>query len=385
MPPMPPLPVQRVTSKTQPFAETGLDYIGPLNIRNDLGEISKVWICLFTCLTVRAIHLEVIRDLSTEQFLLCLRRFISLYGTPTRIYSDNASQLKLADKCTAKIRNDVKSCDDVQNYIAEQSIHWHFITENAPWMGGFYERLVALVKKALKRTLERSCITYDQFNTTVAEISAILNTHPLVYMTDYLNSGTVLTPQCFLRLKEDVKTGIPDALPSYDSKDPDFVINQTSEETLLQTWVHCQEHLKYFWRIWTDEYVLSLREKHRSPNLPKKHKRVHPQINVNDAVLIHDSLPRGSWRLGMVNELITSKDGQIRSAKVTLPSKNILTRPINLLYPLECSSEKDSIVKYQVLDKLNDVLPPQASIRPSRRAAEKAKAWFKEIAPKLQE
>ena len=250
-------------------------------------------------------------------------------------------------------------------------------------MGGFYERLVALVKKVLKRTLGRSCITYDQLVTTVAEISAILNTRPLVYISDDISSGTVLTPQCFFRLKEDVKTGIPDALPSHEPKDPDFVLKHSSDEALLQTWTHCQEHLKYFRRIWTDDYLLSLREKHRNPNLPKKPRRVHPQIEVNDVVLIHDSLPRGSWRLGMVNEMITSKDGQIRSAKVTLPSKNILTRPINLLYPLECSSEKSSCVENKAEDKAVDAPPNQMSSRPSRQAAEKAKAWLKEVAPKL--
>ena len=99
LPKVPALTKERVTGNTYPFEKTGLDYLGPLNVRNtNTQEIYKVWICLFTCLSIRAIHLEVVSDLSAEQFILCLRRFISLYGTPNRIYLDNASQFKLAAK-----------------------------------------------------------------------------------------------------------------------------------------------------------------------------------------------------------------------------------------------------------------------------------------------
>ena len=89
MPVMPPLPKERVTQST-PFSYTGNDYFGPLYIR-EATEIKKVWICLFTCLAVRAVHLELVKDMTTEQFLLCLQRFIACHlGTPKQITSDNA-------------------------------------------------------------------------------------------------------------------------------------------------------------------------------------------------------------------------------------------------------------------------------------------------------
>ena len=84
MPPMALWPKSRVM-KSSPFTFTGLDYLGPLYIKEN-GRIQKTWVCLFTCLAVRAVHLELARNMSAEQFLLCLRRFIARRGQPTKIY-----------------------------------------------------------------------------------------------------------------------------------------------------------------------------------------------------------------------------------------------------------------------------------------------------------
>ena len=96
MPLMAPLPNARVSEAT-PFSRTGLDYLGPLHTR-DNGVVRKIWICLFTCFVTRAIHLEIVSDMTTTAFLFCLRRFIATRGTPSEIVSDNAMQFKLADK-----------------------------------------------------------------------------------------------------------------------------------------------------------------------------------------------------------------------------------------------------------------------------------------------
>ncbi len=96
MPQMPPYPASRI-EESSTFTYTGLDYLGPLYVKgNNESATQKVWVCLFTCLAVRAVHLEIIYDISVEQFLLCHRRFISRCGKPKEIISDNASQFKLA-------------------------------------------------------------------------------------------------------------------------------------------------------------------------------------------------------------------------------------------------------------------------------------------------
>ena len=80
-PNMPPWPKKRVV-EALPFEYTGLDYFGPLYIKQ----------CLFTCMVVSAIHLELVENMSADEFLLCLCRFMARYGVPRQIISDNAKQ-----------------------------------------------------------------------------------------------------------------------------------------------------------------------------------------------------------------------------------------------------------------------------------------------------
>ena len=94
-------------------------------------ENRKVWVCLYTCLVTRAIHLELMSDMSTEQFLLGFRRFLSLHGKPKEIISDNASQFKLASDVIEKVWRQILSEKDVLSYAANESIKWKFIVELA--------------------------------------------------------------------------------------------------------------------------------------------------------------------------------------------------------------------------------------------------------------
>ena len=95
MPPMSPWPKNKLT-QSAPFKHTGLDYFGPLYVKSQNREKKKVWVCLFTCVVVRAVHLEIVDDLTAEEFLLVLRRFIARRGNPSKIISDNAAQFKLS-------------------------------------------------------------------------------------------------------------------------------------------------------------------------------------------------------------------------------------------------------------------------------------------------
>ena len=82
--------------RSLPFQCTGLDYLGPLYIKHgNYADSRKVWVCLFTCVAVRAIHLEIVADLSAEEFLLALRHFYARRGKPQQIVLDNAPQFKL--------------------------------------------------------------------------------------------------------------------------------------------------------------------------------------------------------------------------------------------------------------------------------------------------
>ena len=135
LPHMPPWPRERV-SQSDPFRFVGLDYLGPVYVKAH-DDFNKIWICLFTCLSVRAIHLEWVMDLTAAQFLNCLRRFISRRGKPDLIISDNAPQFKLTNTVLNQQWRKVFVDKDVLSYVAVEGIKWNFTTALAPWQGAF--------------------------------------------------------------------------------------------------------------------------------------------------------------------------------------------------------------------------------------------------------
>lgn len=172
------LPAERV-NRTRPFGSIGLDYFGPLMIRSDNGQDRKTWVCLFTCMTTRAIHLEVVADNSTIQFLLAFRRFISGRGTPELVLSDNAPTFKLGRKVLVNELKKLAEDKVVKDFSTSSGLTWRFITPLSPWKGGFYERLVGSVKTALKRTVHRRTLDLWNLQTLLSENEATLNTRPL--------------------------------------------------------------------------------------------------------------------------------------------------------------------------------------------------------------
>ena len=94
----------------------------------------------------RTVHLEMMHDMSTQQFLLGFRRFVARHGHPKMVISDNAAQFKLASDTIYNLWGEILTEDDVIPYAKSKNIHWDFHVELVPWMGGFYERLVGIVK-----------------------------------------------------------------------------------------------------------------------------------------------------------------------------------------------------------------------------------------------
>jgi len=95
-------------------------------------ETSKIWFCLFTCLAFRGIPLEIIRDMTADQFLLCLRRFIARSGKPKLVISDNAPQYKLTKSTFDEAWQFATTHPETQSYLANEEMKWKFIIEQAP-------------------------------------------------------------------------------------------------------------------------------------------------------------------------------------------------------------------------------------------------------------
>lgn len=127
----PPLPEFRV-SEMPPFTFVGLDYAGPLYIRNETTEPKKVWICLLTCCVVRGVHLEIVVDLTAQAFIRAFKRFVARRVFPSNLVSDNSKTFKSATlthgmPCTG-VEKDWKQF--IQNRVSEvrklvPPAHWN--------------------------------------------------------------------------------------------------------------------------------------------------------------------------------------------------------------------------------------------------------------------
>ena len=148
-PSLPPLPKFRV-AKDPSFTFTGVDFAGPLFVKTGKAVSSnKVWICLYTCCVVRAIHLDIVPDLSTPAFIQSLKRFSARRGFPKRLVSDNGKTFNAA----ARAIRSLMQHEEVKKYPTGSGTEWTFNIERAPWWGGFFERMVCMSKRCLKKMI----------------------------------------------------------------------------------------------------------------------------------------------------------------------------------------------------------------------------------------
>ena len=368
----PPLPEIR-TRDTIPFTITGIDFTGALYVHQDSTE-NKVYICLFTCATSRAIHLEVVTDLIVENFLLAFRRFTSCRSVPKIVMSDNASTyLAAADELQRLLQS-----EHLTEVLGRRGVLWRFIPKLAPWYGGWWERLIGLTKMSLKKVLGRSRVTLPVLQTLVVELEATLNDRPLTYVSPEFDDAEPLTPAHLLHGHR-IMSLPHEEVGEEDLEDPTFGDSaDINRQARLQAFL-----LGQFRSQWKHEYLTSLREHHRATGINSQ------TIKTGDIVLVHDDSPRITWKLAVIEELMKGKHGLVRAAKIRT-AQGRTNRPIAKLIPLEVSSEVANSSSTND-DNCDTVLPPDSSNedivrdinRPRRQAAErgrdKVKMWVKEF------
>ena len=370
----PPLPEFRVT-QSPPFAFTGLDYAGPLYLR---GTEDKVWICLFTCCATRALHLDLVVDMTTEAFIRCFKRFVARRGIPQVIISDNSKTFKAADKVIAEILNR----PEIEEFFAGVRVKWNFNLEKAPWWGGFFERLVKSTKRCLKKIIGTTRLSYEELQTVLVEVEAILNSRPLTYVTSE-DLEEPLTPSHLLTGRRLIS--LPDPQDSED--DPDYHASHTPE-VLTRRMKHLTVMLDHFWKRWKWEYLVELREMHRYAQKPTT---PHEPVSFGDVVLVYDEdHPRIFWKLAKVEGLLKGSDGVVRGAKVRVRSGNgftVLKRPVQHLFPLEVNVDDVSVaedVKLRLSQQKGQdekEVQEEKKVRPARASAQRARQkiteWMK--------
>ena len=243
-PPTSALPEYR-TEGSRPFEVTGVDFAGPLSYRVGKEEIGKYSIIIFTCASSRAVHLEVTRTQTADEFQKKLNAFISRRTRPRVIVSDNAGVFKT----TADWIRAIRKSEKLHNYLAREEIRWQFNLARSPWWGGFYERLIKEIKKTLHKTLGRSRLLYEAMESVVMDIERNLNNRPLTYV-EAEGEEEVLTPNMIMWGR--------DAHPIED-----IALIEDDKEKLTKMNRRLEEAKAHAWRRWKREYIHSLMEGHR--------------------------------------------------------------------------------------------------------------------------
>ncbi|XP_065914598.1 uncharacterized protein [Dysidea avara] len=378
--PDPPPLVKARVQQSLPFEVTGIDFTGALYLRGNGGE-TKVYICLFTCAVSRAVHLEIVTDLTVECFLQAFRRFSARQSLPRLVLSDNASTFLSA----AEELKSLFSSPSLTNALAKTGVEWKFIPKRAPWFGGFWERLIGLTKLVLKKVLGRAFTTLNSLQTLIVEIGGILNNWPLTTVPTDINDPDPITPAHLLYGRKVVCVPYH-VTPEYDYSDPDFGDNDIQTRAKKQGAL-----LQHFWTRWRQEYLTGLREFHQTSGSNIQ------TVKPGAIALVHDDTPRLNWRLAVVEDTIPGADGLIRAANIRT-STGRTNQPITKLYPLEITTaESDTLCKQNsspkenpsnsdaqssTVEQTDDNSMPER-IRPVRQAAlrgrQQVKEWTKTL------
>ena len=202
---MAPLPTARITPTNPPFTFVGVDYFGPLMVRQGRSLVKRYG-CLFTCLTMRAVHIEIAHSLDAESFLCAFSRFIARRGQPKEVYSDNGTNFTATqsvlkeefEKLQAKSSQSL-----IKDRLRKQYIEWHFNPPAASHMGGVWERLIRSVRRILRALLHEQTVNDEALLTFMAEVERILNDRPLTRQEHKPNDLEPLTPNKLLLLRSD--------------------------------------------------------------------------------------------------------------------------------------------------------------------------------------
>ena len=305
----------------KPFEHTGIDYTGSFNVK--LGEkVQKMYLLVFTCLNVRAIHLELLPDMTCEQFLLAFIRFSNVHCIPSKIYSDNASTFLQAMGILSKTNID----NDFVSYLSKNNIAHVRIPLYSAWIGSMWERMIRTIKLCLNKTVGRKRLEYFTFLTVLTDVCNAVNSRPLTHRDNDDLSYNVITPNSFLKVDMG-RSVLFGSIAGLDFKVPrrkELVATLEKRETSLDT----------FKTLWFEDYIVSLRETGRDLYQNKWIEK----IAVDDIVLIWEpGKSRTFWKCGKVVEKIIGSDGKARSVKVMKPDRSIATHAICHLYPTELS------------------------------------------------
>ena len=309
------LPEDRVTPSKPPFTYTGLDCFGPFEVRRGRTNVKRYGV-IFTCLTLRAVHIEVANSLDTESFINALRRFIARRGQPEEIRSDNGGNFVRGER---ELREAVEEWNQSQihDFLLQRNIKWTFNPPTGSHHGGAWERCIRTVRKVMKALMKEQVLDDEGLNTLMCEVEAIVNGRPITKLSDDPRDLEPLTPNHLLLLRAGPAVP-PGTFTKYDNHS-------------RRRWRQVQYLADVFWRRWVREYLPSLQERQ------KWHKKQRNFAKDDIVLVLDDNKPRSSWPLGRIMEVYTNRnDGLVRSVKLKTSSSE-LVRPVHKIVLLEAA------------------------------------------------
>ena len=319
---MAPLPEVRVSRPGSPFECTGVDVFGPFEVKIAGRAMHKVWVALFTCMAVRAVHFEVLRDMSASTFINALIRFRARRPGVRRLFSDNGTNFSSADK-------EIRACVEAWNResadeLAMQGLSWTFIPPLSPHYGGVWERCVKSAKRHLTAMLAKEGVHIEVFTTVLVKAESIMNHRPLTRVGADVRDCEPLTPMHFLA------PGV--FLHSSDELLPPC---PPDANTLRYSWKRSWSLIEGFWKRWSRDYVSALQAR-------PKWRRTEPDLKVGDVVLLVDQqLRRGDWRLGMVDQVF-GDESHVRKVLVRTADRKEFLRDRTKVVRLELDPVRGS-------------------------------------------
>lgn len=293
------LPQERLNI-SPPFTYTGVDVFGPWFVtarRTRGGEANnKRWAVLFTCLSTRAVHIEVIESMNTSSFIHSLRRFFAIRGPSEQLHPDCGTNFVGA--CKELQFYKVLKESDVQRYTNSQGCSWNFNSPHSSHKGGVWEHMIGVARRILDSMLMRtpsSSLTHEVLCTLMGGVTSIINSRPLVSVSSDPEVPQILTPAMLLTRKQ--------CVPS-----PPGVF--TEKDMYKQQWRQVQRLADQFWCRWKREYLHTLQVRNKWQESCRN-------IEQGDVVLLKDSQTcRNDWPMALVTKTFPGRGGKVRKIEI---------------------------------------------------------------------
>ena len=315
------IPKLRVAAGFPAFSNTAIDMFGPLQVRLGRKTLKEAHVIIFTCMTTRAVHLELVTDRSTDTFLMAFRRFVFLRGNPNNCWSDCGTNFIEAQHYLKELLNDWDT-PRIQSVVSEEfssTFQWSWNVPRASHQNGIVESLIKSVRQALDATSKNQALTEEQWRTYLAEVTCLINQRPLYPSSNGIWESPPITPNDLL-----IGNHFPPPMPEVESKvNPRHLMRST------------EKRVQEFWNCWM---------KYFAPNLLPRNKwfRKRENLRKGDLVLEIEPTPRRTWKMGLVLETYPGEDGLVRKAKIKTAT-SVYDRPIHKLCLIATKEELNSM------------------------------------------